>query len=476
MRFTQWSHILRDDDRRRVFQAPWSRSRQCDLKDAAASDVKSSDVVCEEVYYLSKSKWLLVFHSSQRAFYSGQQWVDIMTQRKVYWQYIAAHPVRTEGPGAGWLPEAHDLALTFLKWCSFEKLTSPTAETPFPHKDSQDLASILSSLAEQPERDPGGASYEAASGRALSEVQASARSSPQSYGLLDEDEGEYASENEKRDSLDSDLLSEYSSTQPELASRERYQLRVALIAKVLVAKYSQQSSLDIQRPEPSNTFDGLFRILDFASLGAFSRYLNRLEEISAPSLTDDQWRNCFLRLVKEWEVELLVSTVLLSASSGILALQNIGGVPQTAILLSILFSFGSVTTGLYCISMYQLRAPDHGHSIDRTNTLDHPLMPKRIALILGLPMAFLVWSLGSFMVGILSYNFVGTDGSPGHIPNVAYAVVSVAAVVFFLVALAFYSLSRLWASGRDTGLLATIQNYYRNAIQHWRPLPPISLV
>ncbi|KAJ7661485.1 hypothetical protein DFH06DRAFT_1192384, partial [Mycena polygramma] len=427
-------HILRQDDSgKRLFQA----------SDAAYSDVEASDVVCEEVYYLSKTTWLYVFHSSQSAFYFSRPFVDIKIQRKLYWQYIAAHPVHTEGPRAEWLPEAHDLALTFLKWCSFEKLTSPTAETP-----------ILSSLAEQPERDPGGASYEAASGRALSEVQASARSSPQSYGLLDEDEGEYASENEKRGSLDSDLLSEYSSTQPELASRERYQLRVALIAKVLVAKYSQQSSLDIQRPEPSNTFDGLFRILDFASLGAFSRYLNRLEEISAPSLTDDQWRNCFLRLVKEWEVELLV----------------------TAILLSILFSFGSVTTGLYCISMYQLRAPDHGHSIDRTNTLDHPLMPKRIALILGLPMAFLVWSLGSFMVGILSYNFVGTDGSPGHIPNVAYAVVSVAAVVFFLVALAFYSLSRLWASGRDTGLLATIQNYYRNAIQHWRPLPPISLV
>jgi len=160
----------------------------------------------------------------------------------------------------------------------------------------------------------------------------------------------------------------------ETAAQENCKLRTALVAKVLAEKYSQQGAVDgsteTGRPlKPSKALDVLFWTVDVASLGSFLRYLNRLEEVRAPILTDDQWRDHILRLVKEWEEFNLISTVLLSASAGILALENIGGVPRTAILISILSSFGSVTTGLYCISMYQLRAPDSRDSLDRANAL-----------------------------------------------------------------------------------------------------------
>jgi uncharacterized membrane protein YuzA (DUF378 family) len=90
-------------------------------------------------------------------------------------------------------------------------------------------------------------------------------------------------------------------------------------------------------------------------------------------------------------------------------------------------------------------------------------------MVLGLPMAFLVWSLVSFMVGILSFNIVGTEIS-GHVSGVAYAVISVAAIIFFLIALAFYSLARLWGSGQGQTLLGAIRRQYMKVVQHWRPL------
>jgi hypothetical protein len=74
-------------------------------------------------------------------------------------------------------------------------------------------------------------------------------------------------------------------------------------------------------------------------------------------------------------------------------------------------------------------------------------------------MAFLVWSLIAFMVGILSYNIVGTEIA-GHVSGVAYAVISVSVLVFFLIALAFYSLSRLWGAGHIERFLREVRRRY----------------
>jgi uncharacterized membrane protein YuzA (DUF378 family) len=91
-------------------------------------------------------------------------------------------------------------------------------------------------------------------------------------------------------------------------------------------------------------------------------------------------------------------------------------------------------------------------------------------MVLGLPMAFLVWSLVAFMVGIISFNIVATETS-GHVSGVAYAVVSVAAAIFLLIALAFYSLARLWGSRQGRTFLENIRKQWLKVAQHWRPLP-----
>ncbi|KAJ7794436.1 hypothetical protein B0H13DRAFT_2171324 [Mycena leptocephala] len=429
--------------------------RQKPTADNKSNSLSSSS--CEEAYFRGEDEWLLIIHSSQTAWYLVQhKEADMKTKQKLYWTYISTHPAHAERSMAGWMATAHKQALVYLKWCSFEALTSSTAKTPFPLKHSQDIANLLRSLPE----DSADAETLAASEVLAVDTQASSSQAADrrlhSHGKAPE------------------------VSAAESAARESYKLQKTLIAKVLAAKYSQQGAVDASsetnRPaKPSKALDALFWIVDFASLGSFLRYLRRLEEVRDTLLTDDQWRDHIWRLVKEWEEFNLISTVLLSASAGILALNNIGGVPRTAILISILSAFGSITTGLYCISMYQPRAPNSRDSVDRTNAMDvfqytqYTLTHKGIALVLGLPMAFLVWSLASFMVGIIAFNIVGTETS-GHVSPLAYAVVSVAAAVFLLIALAFYSLSRLWGSRQGGTLLGTIREHYMKVIRHWRPL------
>jgi hypothetical protein len=149
------------------------------------------------------------------------------------------------------------------------------------------------------------------------------------------------------------------------------------------------------------TEDLWFRLLDIASFGSFFRYMGRLDELRKLS-SHQRWRGHILRLVNEWEgFNLIVcnfkfhwgytrpdphgSTVYgpphvsnsflfhfrhciftkqTRASAGILALPNLGPVARTAMLVSITVSFGAITTGLYCISMYQLTVEEPSDSTE----------------------------------------------------------------------------------------------------------------
>lgn len=69
------------------------------------------------------------------------------------------------------------------------------------------------------------------------------------------------------------------------------------------------------------------------SLGSFLRYLNRLEEVRAPILTDDQWRDHILRLVKEWEeFNLIVSLKTSSSAAFNISLPSVHCAPVVSIL------------------------------------------------------------------------------------------------------------------------------------------------
>jgi len=448
-----------------------------DWRNKTTADNKAGTLSsCEEAYFTGDDQCLLILHSSQTAWYPAQHSdVDMKTKQKLYWTYIATHPAHAERSTVTWITEAHKQALVYLKWCSFEALMSSTVKTPFPLKHSQDLANLLKSLYED-SLDEVRRPNNGWAGRKVLPVDDTQPTSSQPI----DPKLPHEEDNTREAEYSRGKAPEVQQPAAETAAQESHKLRKALIAKVLAAKYSQQGAIDAlnetnQALKPSKALDVLFWIVDVASLGSFLRYLNRLEEVRDTLLTDEQWRDHIWRLVKEWEEFNLISTVLLSASAGILALNNIGGVPRTAILISVLASFGSITTGLYCISMYQPRASNSRDAVDRTNAMtifnytQYTLTHKGVALVLGLPMAFLVWSLASFMVGIISFNIVGTETS-GHVSAVAYAVIAVAAVVFILIALAFYSLSRLWGTGQGYTLLEAMRKQYMKIVRHRRPL------
>ncbi|KAF7331064.1 hypothetical protein MVEN_02446700 [Mycena venus] len=189
----------------------------------AATNTANSLSSCEEAYFLGKDDWLLVLHSSQTAWYPSQHGngtgLDMKTKRKLYWTYIAAHPAHAGRSMAKWIAEAHKQALAFLKWCSFEAMTSPsTANVPFTLTASQELANMLASLHEK------------------------------SVYLKDGEEGAAVDTPGVRDAQQGNVLSHPVDDHPvpgaETAAQESLKLRTALIAKVLAAKYSQQAAHD----------------------------------------------------------------------------------------------------------------------------------------------------------------------------------------------------------------------------------------
>ncbi|KAJ7790907.1 hypothetical protein B0H14DRAFT_2937592 [Mycena olivaceomarginata] len=423
---------------------------------------------CEDVH-VSDESYSIISHKYQISFKPRanlqKHFVDIDLQptdkmRRDYWKYMASHPAHAPLTIVA-LPDAHRLALTYLKWCSSEALlTSSSPDLPFPYKHSQDLASILESLyhenneiswPEDAQPETGMSAHDEPARSSAVPIQivpiSTAKATPQ--------------ELPKKIKWIAPTKLEYEShvgtiQGVENPAGESHKLWTSLVAKILVAKYGQQAAAaadrsTLEKSIATPTADFLFRFLDIASFGSFFRYLGRLEELRKLLSSDDQWKSHILRLVREWEEFNLISTVLLTASAGILALQNLGAVPRTAILISIISSFGGITTGLYCISKYQLRAPESADSIERPSNIlrfnysHYAFTHRQIALVLGLPMALLVWSLISFLVGILAFTILDTETN-GRVSNVAFGIIAVAGAVLVLMFLAMWNLSKLWAT------------------------------
>ncbi|KAJ7465104.1 hypothetical protein FB451DRAFT_1262639 [Mycena latifolia] len=476
---------------------------------ATAEQILQRDIIfqlpCEDVHVVSDESYWIISHKYQISFKrranlqlpKEMDLPDIDVQptdkmRRDYWKYMSSHPAHAPLTIVA-LPDAHRLALTYLKWCSSEALlTSSSPDVPFPYKHSQDLAGILESLYHEHNE----MSWPLNNAQAKPVTTASHKQ-PDSPKMVPAVMPAIASTKDdeiqtvpihtprtepqtlpKKMQWIATAKSEYESRvgkiqEVEVPARESHKLWTSLVAKVLVAKYGQQAAAAadrgaLEKSIPTPTADFLFRFLDIASFGSFFRYLGRLEELRKLLSSDDQWKSHILRLVREWEEFNLISTVLLTASAGILALQNLGAVPRTAILVSIISSFGGITTGLYCISKYQLRSPESSDSIERPSNIlrfnysHYAFTHRQIALVLGLPMALLVWSLISFLVGILAFTILDTETN-GHVSNVAFGIIAVAGVVLVLMFLAMWNLSKLWATEELPSMSCRVQAF----IESW---------
>lgn len=173
--------------------------------------------------------------------------------------------------------------------------------------------------------------------------------------------------------------------------------------------FQMQSLQELPHPKLRNMISQI--ILRITCFGIPFRYLRYLSEIDRVFLPEEDWCLHIKRIVGEWrDFNLLVSSqpqmciqcvfnvisfqghcpplvspFLISdikcwwatrASVGFLAVPGISPVPRTATLISMLFAFGSIITGLYCISVYQSRDLIVDDTGGPSNVVGHPTMQR----------------------------------------------------------------------------------------------------
>ncbi|KAG8729714.1 hypothetical protein FRC12_020775 [Ceratobasidium sp. 428] len=145
------------------------------------------------------------------------------------------------------------------------------------------------------------------------------------------------------------------------------------------------------------------------SLGAPLGYLKRIHNVDRTQIGDGvntlRWRAFLKSLCKEWTDSNLLATVLVSATVALLAIPEINGMARIAGLLSALYALSSVLCGMLLISNHQDRVESFGstgvvyfaQAKARSTGTTRPL-----ALILSLPLAFMLWGMFWFVLAVMS--------------------------------------------------------------------------
>ncbi|KAH8995331.1 hypothetical protein EDB92DRAFT_196297 [Lactarius akahatsu] len=152
-------------------------------------------------------------------------------------------------------------------------------------------------------------------------------------------------------------------------------------------------------------------------------HLRELEKV----LTDVEayWKGFMQKLVSEWTEFVLYSTVMLAANVAFLAIPGVIVVPQNtsppnawilpspaqmASSISLVFSIGSVITGLLLIRRNRNMMTKDPQSALRY--LHRKMMPRfglePLAIVFSLTYALLMWSVGGFFVALLIFSFQDT--------------------------------------------------------------------
>jgi len=185
-------------------------------------------------------------------------------------------------------------------------------------------------------------------------------------------------------------------------------------------------------------------------------HLRELRKVWADEvIIEDVWRKFMQKLVSEWEEFVLYSTVMLAANVAFLAIQGVIVVPappdtgwikpstaQIASSISLMFSLGSITTGLLLIRRNRTMAVQGAEKAwiylnDMKKRVFH-LEP--LAIIFSLTYALLMWSVCIFFVALLLFS----------LQNMTRKIwISVGTAAAFITALVLWSIWNSWDSGDE---------------------------
>ncbi|KAJ7047498.1 hypothetical protein C8F04DRAFT_1059072 [Mycena alexandri] len=320
-------------------------------------------------------------------------------RRRLYWNYLWNHPSHVLLPSRA-LPEARDALL----WYTTDNLISgKRSVVPFSKAECDGLGKVLKDLS-----DP---SYDSSSAKTvfvswfLREV-CSFRDSEQ-YGTLT----------------------------PKQSVALRQELK------------SKNSSPNIARPPAAilPLLNVLIRIFFFGIPLIYLSHVRKSSEYRGRLANVQQnWEHYIERLVREYAHFLLISTVLLSATVGLLSVSDILQPAKTAAIVSALASLGSIIVGVVAIWRHQASTRTADSFTYMYNAQHNYLGYHGHAMILSLPPVLLVWAVVTFTAAILAYAMQEVDASDSPDRLSAWMVLSLFLVFLFLVFAALYTFSGLW--------------------------------
>jgi len=161
------------------------------------------------------------------------------------------------------------------------------------------------------------------------------------------------------------------------------------------------------------------------------------------------WEKYIERLVREYSHFLLISTVLLSATVGVLTLPEIPRSAMTASMISALSSLGSIIVGVFFIWRHQAN-PTTTDSFTYMHNARHGLFGfYGHSMLLSLPAALLVWAVVAFSLSLILY-VTNRDGT--HRIS-TWIVFIVFIVLVSMVVITLYTFSVIWKYRRRNSRL-----------------------
>ncbi|OCH90690.1 hypothetical protein OBBRIDRAFT_581861 [Obba rivulosa] len=196
---------------------------------------------------------------------------------------------------------------------------------------------------------------------------------------------------------------------------------------------TQPPEIDMHLSTGSRVF--LAFLTNVVFLGIPNTYLEHVQGASVfrgrLSSMQENWESFTKQLIQEYSDFILVSTVLLSATMGMLAVPNVEQTTKVFALISIFASLGSIAIGVFFTWRHQRheQMPEANTFAYIHNAKNNALGLPGHAILLSLPPVLLVWSLIAFTIAVVAYTLETVTG--GAKTDVASTWITV--VVFILV-------------------------------------------
>ncbi|KAH8988605.1 hypothetical protein EDB92DRAFT_1871486 [Lactarius akahatsu] len=216
--------------------------------------------------------------------------------------------------------------------------------------------------------------------------------------------------------------------------------------------YTQWNDHYVERipsgPLPSAPFPEYIQVpltfLYLEHIKVVSQYHGRLATVQ------DIWDKYTRQIVKEYQDFLLIATVLLSATVGLLAVPDIQSISRAAGIASVFSSLGSMITGVFCLWRHQTNVKQSQSFTYLHNAHQGILGLHGHAMVLSLPPVLLVWGIIAFAVGFIAYTAQGLMGpSDTGKWDAALVALGISLLMLILVGLGLYAFASMWKNKRD---------------------------